>query len=92
MVTFSSIPYLNRHVAEQVVIYVKSSYEFEIKQNPSKSCVNISEFIFSEIKREGHKNVIIGCIYRHCTPITPFIAIIFFNNMLQEFNRQVNKP
>ena len=35
-------------------MYVKSSYEFDIKQNLSKSCANISESIFIEIKR-SHK-------------------------------------
>ena len=73
MVTFSSIPQLKEHVAEQVM-YVKSSYEFEIKQNLSKSCANISESIFIEIKREDHKNVIIGYNYSNID--------IFFNNML----------
>ena len=70
-------------------IYVKSSYEFDIKQNLSKSYANISESIFIEIKR-GHENVIIGCIYRHHSPIPTFIDI-FFNNTLEEVSRQVNK-
>ena len=87
--------YISKHTLTEMAcggagMYVKSSYEFDIKQNLSKSCANISESIFIEIKREGHKNVIIGCIYRHHTPI-PTFRDIFFNNTLEEVSRQVNK-
>ena len=41
-------------------IYVKSCYEFDIIKNLSKSLPDVSESLFIELKREGHKNLIIG--------------------------------
>ena len=46
-------------------IYVKSCYEFDINRDLSQSISDVSESIFIELKRDGKKNLIIGCIYRH---------------------------
>ena len=54
--------------------YIKTCYEFDIKDELSKSISNVSESIFIELKRNGRKNLLIGCIYRHHTPIPTFIS------------------
>ena len=49
-----------------------------------------SESLFIKIKREGRKNLIIGCIYRHHTPISNFTET-FFENALEFITRQSSK-
>ena len=71
-------------------IYVKSCYEFETIKNLSKSLPDISVSLFIELKREGHKNLIIGCIYRHHTPIPTFINN-FFRNVFNVISKKSNK-
>ena len=51
---------------------------------------DISESLFIELKREGQTNVIIGCIYRHHSPIPTFLDT-FFRDALNEVNSQPNK-
>ena len=75
---------------EAAEIYVKSCYEVETIKNLSKSLPDISESLFIELKREGHKNLIIGCIYRHHTPIPTFINN-FFGNVLNVTSKKSNK-
>ena len=46
--------------------------------------------MFLELKREGHKNLIIGCAYRHHTPIPTFLSE-FFRNTLDVISKISNK-
>jgi len=62
-------------------IYIKSSLEYENLNNLSACHENISESIFVEIKNTHKKNIVVGCIYRHHTPIQTFISE-YFNNLL----------
>ena len=62
-------------------MYVKSCHNFEVIHNLTKSIDNVSESLFIELKRGGNKNIIIGCIYRHHSPISTFIND-FLNNAL----------
>jgi len=55
-------------------IYIKSSLEYEQLNNFSVCHENISESIFIELKNPHNKNLTIGCIYRHHTPIQTFIS------------------
>ena len=71
-------------------IYIKSCYQFDILQHISDSHADISESFFIELKREGFKNLIIGCIYRHHTPIEKFMNT-FFKNALTEVSKSANK-
>ena len=71
-------------------IYVKSCYEFDVKDDLSQSIPNVSESLFIELKRKGHKNLIIGCIYRHHTPVPTFIGD-YFKRTLDVVNKQSNK-
>ena len=71
-------------------IFIKSGYDFEVIPRLSKSISNVSESIFVEIKREGHKNIIVGCIYRHHSPIKTFVNS-YFKNALQDVGKLTNK-
>ena len=54
-------------------IYVKHGHEYEIITDLSKSIENISESIFDELKRKNGRNITIGSIYIHHSPITDFV-------------------
>ena len=54
-------------------------------KNLTKSIDDVSESLFIEIKWDGHKNLIIGCIYRHHSPIPTFL------NALEYINKQSSK-
>ena len=69
-----------------VGIYIKSSLEYEQLKNLSFSHENISESIFVELKNQHKKNLVIGCIYRHHTPIQTFISE-FFSNLLTKITK-----
>ena len=47
--------------------YIKSSYDYEINKEFTKSISNLTESMFIEIKRKKEKDLLIGCIYRHIT-------------------------
>ena len=68
-------------------MYIKSSYNFDVKQNLSKSIDDVCESLFVELKRDGHKNLIIGCIYRHHSPIQTFIDT-FLKDSLEYVSKQ----
>ena len=72
-------------------VYIKNIYDdFDIRDDLSGSITNITESIFIELKRNGKKNVIIGCIYRHHTPISTFIEG-YFKKTLDKLIKQPNK-
>jgi hypothetical protein len=54
----------------------------------SLSCshTNISESIFAEIKNEKKKNLLIGCVYRHHTPVADFMTT-YFNKLLDTLTK-----
>ena len=71
-------------------IYVKSCCDFDVRNEFSESIPNVSESLFIELKRNGQKNILVGCIYRHHTPIPRFIDS-FFNKALDAVSSQSNK-
>ena len=71
-------------------LYIRETYNFEVIRSLSKSIDDVSESLFLEIKREGQKNVIIGCIYRHHSPIPKFTEA-FFENALDYMTRHSSK-
>ena len=71
-------------------MYIKSCHNFEVVKNLTKSIDGVSESLFIEIKRDGHKNLIIGCIYRHHSPIPTFLNY-FLKNALEYVNKQSSK-
>ena len=56
-------------------MYIKLGYNFEVNENLSKTIDDVCESLFIELKRDGHKNVILGCIYRHHSPIPTFVDV-----------------
>ena len=46
--------------------------------------------VIVELKIAGHKNLLIGCIYRHHTAISTF-ADTYFKKMLELISKQSNK-
>ena len=71
-------------------MYVKSKHNFEIKDNFSKAIDDIVESLFIEIKRDGQKNLIIGCIYRHHSTIPSFITE-YLDDALKLISKQSSK-
>ena len=53
-------------------IYIKSCHDYEVLDNYSVTHKNICESLFIEIKNKHHKNLLIGCIYRHHSAIDMF--------------------
>ena len=43
-----------------------------------------------EIKRKGKRNLLVGCIYCHHSPITSFLNE-YFSNTLDKLSKQANK-
>ena len=71
-------------------IYIKTCYNFDVKEDLSKSISNVSESIFIELKRNGKKNLLVGCIYRHHTPTLTFVNE-YFEKALNIVSKQSNK-
>ena len=71
-------------------IYVKTGYEFDVINELSQSINNVSESFFIELKRSGRKNIIMGCVYRHHTPIPTFIDG-YLKKTLEKISKQLNK-
>ena len=71
-------------------MYIKSCHNFEVVKNLTKSNDDVSESLFIEIKRDGHKNLIIGRIYTHHSPIPTFLKDIL-QNALEYINKQSSK-
>lgn len=69
-----------------VGIYIKSSIDYEPISKYTLSEENIVESIFIELKNPHKKNIIVGCIYRHHTPIQDFISG-FFNTILSSITK-----
>ena len=67
-------------------IYVKSVYQSVPISNLSVSHENICETIFTEIKNNSKKNLIIGCIYRHHTPI-PLFCTTYLDKTLNQITK-----
>ena len=87
--------YVSRHTPATtqcggVGIYIKTCYNFDVKEDLSKSISNVSESIFIELKRNGKKNLLVGCIYRHHTPISTFVNE-YFEKALNIVSKQNNK-
>jgi hypothetical protein len=55
-------------------IYVKKTHDYDLLKKYSASHHDICESVFIEITNTSKKKLIIGCIYRHHTPISDFIS------------------
>ena len=71
-------------------MYVKSVYQPERLPKLSVSHENVCETIFTEIKSNSTKNLTIGCIYRHHTPI-PLFCSTYLNKTLNQITKSKKK-
>ena len=71
-----------------VGIFYKNTLDFIVRDDLSKSIFNISESLFLEISSEKSKNFLIGCIYRHHTPIESFQRNFFENSLIKISNEK----
>ena len=69
-----------------VGMYISHEYEFEIIDDFSLSHDNICESIFVELKIPTKKNLVVGTIYRHHTPVNEFLDI-FLRKFLKKLTQ-----
>ena len=67
-------------------LYVKSIHNPEPLKKHSVSHPDICETMFVEIKNDSKKNLIVGCIYRHHTPI-PLVCFTYFDKTLNQLSK-----
>ena len=73
-----------------VGLFVKNNHEIKPRDDLSFSVQTIYESIFIELESKSNKNLVIGCIYRHHTPINNFTAN-FSEKILQTVCKEKNK-
>ena len=56
-----------------VGLFVKHGYDFKVREDLNKSIHNVSESVFIELKDKSNKCLLVGCVYRHNSPITDFV-------------------
>ena len=56
-----------------VGLYIKQGINYTKRVDLSKSIHNISESIFVELASKTGKKILVGCIYRHHSPIVEFV-------------------
>ena len=71
-------------------MYIKNGIDFSIIKNLTESHENICESIFIEIKHPNKRNVLIGTMYRHHSPVQTFIDT-FFRKTLQFITKSKTK-
>ena len=69
---------------------IKNGIDFRIVKNLTESHENICESIFIEINHPTKRNVLIGRIYRHHSPVETFINT-FLQETLQHITKSKNK-
>ena len=73
-----------------VGLFIKKKYTVKPRDDLSLSVQTIYESIFIELESDSSKNLVIGTIYRHHTPITNFISN-FSEKILQKLSKEKNK-
>ena len=69
-----------------VGMYINSHYEYDILKEFSKCHTNICESNFIELKHPSKRNIVIGTIYRHHTPVEDFVDI-FLRKSIQKLTK-----
>ena len=70
-----------------VALYIKKGTNYKIREDLSKSIQNISESIFIELVGGSGKKLVVGCVYRHHTPVSEFTEQ-FLQETLEKINRE----
>ena len=73
-----------------VAMYIKNGIDFNVVKNLTESHENICESIFIEINHPTRRNVLVGSIYRHHTPVETFIEN-FLRKALQYITKSNKK-
>ena len=73
-----------------VGLYIKNNYTVKPRGDLSHSVSTIFESIFMELESSNSKNIVIGSIYRHHTPIVSFLSH-FSEKVLQKLSKDKNK-
>ena len=73
-----------------VGLFIKNELNFKLREDLNKSIFNIGESVFVEIESKNAKNALVGCIYRHHTPIKDFLEKMF-EGLLIKISNEKNK-
>ena len=73
-----------------VGLYIKNNYSVKPRDDLSHSVSTIFESIFMELESSNSKNIVVGSIYRHHTPIVSFISH-FSEKVLHKLSKDKNK-
>ncbi len=72
-----------------VGLFIKSGFEYKVREDLNKSIYNVSESVFVEIKNKSKKKLLVGCIYRHHSSITEFVDM-FLAETLEKIGKEKN--
>ena len=73
-----------------VGLFIKNNFTLKPRDDLSLSVRSVFESIFIELESVNSKNLVIGCIYRHHTPIANFTTI-FSEKILNTLSNSKNK-
>ena len=73
-----------------VALYVKKCYDSKLRTDLSSSVEQMAESVFIEIEQNRSKNILIGCFYRHHTPLSDFNDS-FLKNVLNKISKEKSK-
>ena len=73
-----------------VGMYIKNGIDYSIVKNLTESHESICESIFIEVKHPTKRNVLIGSIYRHHSPVESFMDT-FFRKTLNHITKSKKK-
>ena len=73
-----------------VGMYIKSGYDYKVREDLSNSIHMVAESVFIEISKNSTKSMLIGCLYRHHSAVTDFINS-FLLEVLTNIGKEKNK-
>ena len=73
-----------------VGLFVKHGYDYKVREDLNKTIHNVFESVFIELKDKSNECLLVGCIYRHHSPITDFIDT-FLDETLSKIGKERNK-
>ena len=71
-------------------MYIKNGYDYKVREDLSKSIHMVAESVFIELKINSTKSMLIGCIYRHHSPVNDFMNS-FLLEVLTNIGKEKNK-
>ena len=74
-----------------VGLYINKCFDYKTRQDISQSMKTVAESVFIEIEQQKAKNLLIGCFYRHHTPLKEFNEE-FLKKTLVKISKEKSKP